>query len=275
MKLLTKLLLGPMARVGRPYLESVGLLQTNSLFATSTLVWEPARARVLVFAPHMDDETIGCGGTLARHVAAGSRVSVVFFTDGRYGDPALAELSGEARRERELELIAGRKQEAEHALSILGVQEHRFLDERDGSLASHAALVARVRQLIEEFQPEYVYLPFFLDHHPDHRAVTRILLDATAGTQIDFICVAYEVWAPLWPNTLVRIDGELDTKRRALLEYRSQVAHCDYVHHSLGLNAYRAAPLDDATTRHAEAFCMLPLRKYAELAGSVAKRAGS
>jgi LmbE family N-acetylglucosaminyl deacetylase len=193
----------------------------------------------------------------------------VFFTDGRYGDPGLAERSGDARRSRETELVAARKQEALRALAVLGVQEHHFLDETDGSLASHAPLVARVRGIIEAFEPEYVYLPFFLDHHPDHRAVTQILLDATSGLRRDFACVAYEVWAPLWPNCLVRIDAQVDAKRRALLEYRSQVAHCDYVHHSLGLNAYRAAPLDDARTRYAEAFCMLPLSRYAALARAV------
>lgn len=271
MKLLSRLLLGPMSRLAGPYLQSAGLLQTNSLFATSTIVWEPPAARVLVLAPHMDDETIGCGGTLARHARAGASITVAFLTDGRFGDPGLAGLSQAARRQRETELVAERKQEARRAAAVLGVRDLRFLDERDGSLASRPPLVETIRGLLDELQPEFVYLPFFLDHHPDHRAVTRILLDAASTARHrDFVCVAYEVWAPLWPNCLVCIDRELDAKQQALREYRSQVAHCDYVHHALGLNAYRAAPLSDATRRHAEAFCMLPLRDYAALASRVA-----
>jgi N-acetylglucosamine malate deacetylase 1 len=40
----------------------------------------------VVLAPHMDDEVLGCGGTMARQVAAGSDVTVIFLTDGRHGD---------------------------------------------------------------------------------------------------------------------------------------------------------------------------------------------
>lgn len=265
MRILTKLLLGPMARIAGPYLKSAGLLQTNSLFATSSIVWNPPRARVLVLAPHMDDETIGCGGALVRHVREGSEVTVAFLTDGRFGDPALAELHGEARRAAEEALVAVREEEARRALSVLGIDEYRCLRERDGSLQPRPSLVTVVRSLIEEFRPEYLYLPFFLDHHADHRAVTEIVRQATIGLDFEPICMAYEVWTALWPNCLVPIDDAVDIKRRALLVYGSQVAHCDYVHHALGINAYRAAPLTMKDTRYAEAFCMLPLQKYLSL----------
>ena len=65
-------------------------------------------------------------------------------------------------------------------------------------------------------------------------------------------------------------DEAIRRMKRALAEYRSQTAHCDYAHHLLGLNAYRAAPLNDPAARYVEAFCMLPLRDYAALIGSIA-----
>jgi len=46
-------------------------------------------ARVLVIAPHSDDEVIGCGGVIARHVRSGSTVHIVYMTDGRWGDATL------------------------------------------------------------------------------------------------------------------------------------------------------------------------------------------
>ena len=85
MKRLTRVLLRQFARAARPYLQSYGLLRTSKIFNTSCLVWEPGAEKVMVLAPHMDDETIGCGGTLARHVRAGASVTVVFLTDGRHG----------------------------------------------------------------------------------------------------------------------------------------------------------------------------------------------
>ena len=52
----------------------------------------PTRSRILVLAPHMDDEVFGCGGTLALAAAAGSEVRVVFITDGSRAMTPLAQL---------------------------------------------------------------------------------------------------------------------------------------------------------------------------------------
>ena len=82
MRRLTKFLLRSFSRAARPYLKNVGLLQTAKVFNRSTLIWEPADETVLVLAPHMDDEVIGCGGTIAKHTARGANVTVAFLTDG-------------------------------------------------------------------------------------------------------------------------------------------------------------------------------------------------
>ena len=67
MNALTKVMLKRLSRAARPYLKSSGLLQVSGVYNRSALVWEPGAERVVVLAPHMDDETIGCGGTLALH----------------------------------------------------------------------------------------------------------------------------------------------------------------------------------------------------------------
>jgi len=262
MKRVTRLLLKQFAKAARPYLQSYGLLRTSKVFNTSALVWEPGAERVLVLAPHMDDETIGCGGALARHVRAGARVHVVFLTDGRHGSGKLTSLSGEARLAEEMKLVATRKEEARRALATLGVQGSTFLDVEDGTLSQDAEVVVRLRAVLESQQPELVYVPCFLEQHPDHYAASRVLLAAAQGTSHAFQCMGYEVWTPLFPNCVVRIDDVVELKRRALSEYKSQLAELDYMHSGLGLNAYRSAAFTGNQARFAEAYCSVSLSEY-------------
>ena len=265
MKLVTRALLRRFAKVARPYLESQGLLRTTKVFSTSALVWEPGAERLLVLAPHMDDETIGCGGTLARHVRAGATARVVFLTDGRAGSGALGKLSGAARRAAETELVATRKAEAHLALQILGIAACSFLDAQDGMLADDRNVAAGLREILADERPELVYVPHFLEQHPDHCAANQVLFEALRGLSLNAQVLAYEVWTPLLPNCLVKIDEVLELKRHALSQYRSQLADLDYAHTALALNAYRSAALSGNQGRYAEAFCSMSLPQYQRL----------
>jgi N-acetylglucosamine malate deacetylase 1 len=258
MKSLTKLMLRTLSRLARPYLQSYGLLRVKKIFNKSALQWHPANETVLVLAPHMDDEVIGCGGTLALHLAAGARVSVVFLTDGQRGGPAEGASS-------QADVIATRKQESQRALQELGIAPAQYLGGEDGNLAATDTLAAALREVLQRTAPDIVYLPFFLEEHPDHRAASALLAAAVQGTQLSFRCHGYEVWTPLFPNCLVAIDATIDAKRRALGHYQSQLAEADYLHTSLGLNAYRSSILHEGSCRYAEAFCAVSLQEYLDL----------
>src|SRR5580658_287426 len=75
---------------------------------------------VLVLAPHMDDEVIGCGGTLHCHVQAGAKVTVAYLTDGRAGDPSLAP-------DQISKMAEERKNESRRATELLGISDLIFL----------------------------------------------------------------------------------------------------------------------------------------------------
>jgi N-acetylglucosamine malate deacetylase 1 len=220
---------------------------------------QPEKAKIVVLAPHMDDEVLGCGGTIALHVAAGSDVSVVFLTDGRLGGPADEDPS---------DIVTVRKEEARRAAQVLGVNELTFLDAQDSRLRFDTAVAGRLREVLERKRPEIVYLPFFLERHPDHRAANDVLLAATRQTQLDFECRGYEVWTATLANCLVAIDATLGLKREALTCYRSQLAQMDYLHSGLGLNAWRAMGLGSGV-RFAEAFHAARLAQYLQLYGSL------
>lgn len=251
-----------LAQAARPYLRTFGLLQTAKIYNRSALVYEPTGGRVLVLAPHMDDEVIGCGGTLARHLACGAEVTVLFLTNGALGGVVSGSVTGDPGQN----IAATRKEEARRALGALGVERIRYLDADDGRLMAQApALASKLRDLLEEIRPAIVYLPFFLEEHPDHRAASQLLLEAVQGTNLRFECFGYEVWTPLFPNCLVRIDETVEMKKRALTEYQSQLAESDYLHTALGINAYRSSAFLGGTCRFAEAFCALPVSDYLSL----------
>jgi N-acetylglucosamine malate deacetylase 1 len=268
MRRLPRLLLRYFAHAARPYLELQGLLRTTKVFSGSALAWTPGAERVLVLAPHMDDETIGCGGALALHVAAGAKVQVVFLTDGAAGAPQSALAEPGAKRT----LTESRKREAVLALEVLGIREATFLDAPDGELMQAPEVASRLREILSQHRPELVYLPCFLEEHPDHYAASRILLDATTNLTFGIQCMGYEVWTPLFPNTVIAIDAVVELKREALSHYKSQLTSLDYIHTALGLNSYRSAAFTDPGIRFAEAFFSLPLPQYAEAVAAYGKR---
>lgn len=123
--------------------------------------------RVLVFAPHPDDEVLGCGGLLATLAARGAEVRVVVVSDGARGG------SGD-------DLAARRAAESRAAGALLGVREHVFLGLADGALGAVHDLVARLRAELDAFAPELVLVPGGGEPHADHRAVSRAAASALA-----------------------------------------------------------------------------------------------
>jgi LmbE family N-acetylglucosaminyl deacetylase len=222
----------------------------------------PENSKVAVLAPHMDDEVLGCGGTIARHAAAGADIEVVFLTDGRHGGGGATGPGAPLLTPGEV--IAIRKAEAQQATRLLGVKTLTFLDAEDTRLALDTRVAVQLRTVLERVQPEIVYVPFFLERHPDHRAANATLLEATRGTALHFECRGYEVWTPLFANCLVQIDQTIQLKEEAMRCYKSQLADNDYLHCGIGLNAYRSMGFG-TPVRFVEAFFSKPLSEYLRL----------
>jgi len=228
------------------------------------LVELPPGSEILVLAPHFDDETIGPGGTLIKHARAGHRLTAVFMTDGRRGDPEVNAVEPEAeRRRRQDALMATRKAEARAAAQILGIGAVHFLDAPEEHLRPAPGTVGSLRAILADVRPDLVYVPFITDRMPDHTATNAVLM-AAAGDGADFHVCGYEVWNPLYANTMVDIGSTFEEKCAAIRVYASQLRFNDYIACVSGLNAYRAmAHLKGAT--HAEAFYLAPLVQYRHL----------
>src|SRR5258708_6657062 len=146
-----------------------------------------------------------------------------------------------------------------------------FAEEGPPRRGSDRGVGGRLGEVLERERPDIVSLPFFLEQHPDHRAANGVLLAATRGSALSFECRGYEVWTPLFPNCLVRIDETIHLKRQALSCYQSQLAVMDYLHCGLGLNAFRAMGLGSHSGRYAEAFHALELADYLRLYAAVGR----
>jgi LmbE family N-acetylglucosaminyl deacetylase len=151
---------------------------------------EDLAAPALVFAPHPDDETLGCGGTLALKRQAGAEVRVVFVTDG--------ERSHEHLRS-PLELAALRRREATLALDDLGLSTEslEFWGFPDGMLwAAREQATRRAVDILRRYQPAQVFVPHLLDGPRDHRATTEFVLEGLRRVGSRARVYEYPVW--LW-----------------------------------------------------------------------------
>lgn len=190
-------------------------------------------SRVLVISPHPDDESIGCGGSLRKHVLQGNEVRVIFLTSGEAG----------GHNGNPPESIARiREREAKAAARILGFGDIEFWRQKDGGLRASRSLLQRLREVISNWTPDLLYVPHDREMHPDHRAgahlVRRTLSLIPAGSRPTVLM--FEVWTPLQRiDQVVDISQYIDTKIRAIRAHKSQCAIMRYDEAALGLGRYR------------------------------------
>jgi LmbE family N-acetylglucosaminyl deacetylase len=209
-----------LAVVGRPLLLSIAKDMTSQTTTRSCVV----------LAPHPDDETLGCGATIMRKLAAGTPVQVVIATDGRHSVRS-SKLSADA-------LVEIREEEARRAGAILGLSRENiaFLRFEDGRLADHRRLLRdRLADILDVMNPEEIFVSSIIDTHPDHRVLAE-LARQLVQTHRDRVPVLYEYPIWFWDPRILRIRHllELHTrivrteefrirKRQAIAAYCSQV----------------------------------------------------
>lgn len=183
--------------------------------------------KILVIAPHADDEIIGCGGTIAKAVNRGDEVYILIATNANIGAP---ELFNE-------EAIKKVRSEALNAHKYLGVKETYFMDFPAPALNAFPEykISIEVSKIINKVKPNIMYLPHPGDLHQDHKAVYRASLVA-ARPQGNY-CVeeiyCYETlseteWAPYQeksfiPNVFIDVTEFFEHKLEAMRFFKSQI----------------------------------------------------
>ncbi len=214
---------------------------------------------VLAMVAHPDDEVLGAGGTLARHVAQGETVHIAFLTDGvgaRGDDDAAAGRRAAAARD---------------AARILGAQEPQFLGLPDNRLDRMDLLdiVQAIEAIVGRIEPAVVYTHHGGDLNIDHAICHRAVLTACRplpGCKVRRI-YAMEIassteWAPgaantFVPSRFVNIAATIGAKQRALDAYAEEMRafpHARSAEAVAALAAWRGA---SAGLAAAEAFMVL------------------
>lgn len=201
----------------------------------STMLKPGRKDRLLVFAPHPDDETLAAGTLIQAARAVGAAVRVVVATDGdnnpwpqRWIERRLR--IGAAERER---WGARRRAEARAALAVLGVdaaRDARFLGWPDQGLTARLmeddAAVATLVDEIGAFAPTHVVMPSLADRHPDHSALHVMIELALLRVGRACVRLGYVVHGePAAPRVAVSADAAMRLRKcEAMLCHRSQVA---------------------------------------------------
>jgi LmbE family N-acetylglucosaminyl deacetylase len=226
-----------------------------------------AQTRLLVVAPHPDDETIATGMLIQRVRAAGGEVGILLLTSGdnnpwpqRWLERRVSIGTADRRR-------WGRRRHAEmlQALQCLDVPAPALqsldwpdMGITDALLRSSEATVAAVVAAISRFRPSLVAMPALGDRHPDHGSAHVIVRLALAGQASPTQQLAYLVHGQAPASGVIEIPGtaaQAVGKRAALAAHRSQMALSGGRMRRL---AERPERYIDPSTRSASATAVLP-----------------
>lgn len=185
---------------------------------------------VLAIGAHPDDLELSCGGTLAAHARTGDVVHMLVMTGGQNGP-------GD---------VSARFDEAHAAARVLGARLH-WGGLADGRVEADTSSIGIIERVMQQIQPDVIYVHHTEDSHQDHRAVAAATLSAARRHS----CVLhYQSPSSLnfTPGMYVDISEQLDTKMEALECHRTQVE----------LSAMVEPDVVVATARHYGAMARIP-----------------
>lgn len=179
---------------------------------------------ILVLAAHPDDTELGCGGTVAKHIAQGYKVGIVDLTRGELGTRGTVET---------------RNNEAAESARILGVSARENLDLPDGFFHNTKENQLVVARAIRKYQPNIVLANAIYDRHPDHGKGASLAYDACFLSGLvkietnDEHGTPQSAWRPkvvyhyiqsqfITPDFVVDVSDYWDTKMASIRAFKTQ-----------------------------------------------------
>lgn len=186
--------------------------------------------RILVLAPHNDDETLGCGASIAKHISLGDDVYVAILTSISEDHPIMTSNKSDIRAE------------TRKAMSILGVKQENIIFKDLPNVLLPDIPLYEVNKVVSgvifDVKPEVLYVPFMYDLHKDHRSVMYAAQVASrtcteVGRGIKEIYMYETLSETHWnvvqveggfqPNVYNDVTGFMKKKLEAVKAYKSQL----------------------------------------------------
>jgi bacillithiol biosynthesis deacetylase BshB1 len=193
-------------------------------------------ASFLVIGPHPDDQELGMGGTIVRLASQGHRMHLVDMTNGEPTPHGSVE---------------ARAKESAEAANIMGVSR-TLLGLSNRQVVHDIPSRHKLAAVIRVHRPNVMFVPFPIDAHPDHMAVTRIAEDARFDAKLTKSKIPGEPWFPkrviyyfcthlrmnFTPTFCIDVTDQFETKMAAVAAYRSQFVSNDVPELVRGVCAY-------------------------------------
>jgi len=210
--------------------------------------------KILVIAAHFDDEILGLGGTLLKHVGAGDQVSACIVTIGK--SPKWSE-----------EYIKKQLKEASKVDKQMKFKDRFVLPFEPMSLASLStdSVNKEVTKIIEEVKPDTIYTHFWGDVNQDHRIVFDSVMVGTRPIQNKINVICFETpssteWnnVPFKPNFYVDLDRSfIDSKIEAFSLYESEAKKYPHPRSAEAIMNLSRLRGNEVSSEYAEAFVVV------------------
>jgi len=216
--------------------------------------------KIIVIAPHPDDETLGCGGTLLKHKYQGDEVNWMILTN-------ISQVEGWSQ-----EQVHNRQLEIDNVAKTYGFNSVEKLDFPTTQLDTipMSNLIGKISKFISKIEPHTIYLNFHNDVHTDHQMAFQAVMSCTKNFRYPFIrrILMYETlseteFAPTLtghefkPNVFVDITDFLDKKIEIMKIYKSEVMEPPYPRSLSVLEAFAKYRGSRIGVEYAESFMLL------------------
>ena len=212
--------------------------------------------KILIVAPHPDDEVLGCGGTIAEYVGQGDEVHLCIVTKACFPDWSE-------------EFIKNRPKEIKKSNKILGIKKTYFLDYPTVKLDTipQNELNEAISRTMLEINPDIVYIPHEGDLNKDHRLVFESSLVATRPTNckvkriLSYETLSETEWGqpiePFTPNVYTDISEAFEKKIEAMKAYESEIKPYPHPRSLEIIEALARKRGSEAGMKFAEAFMLI------------------